>query len=164
MRLTPFNSPIDLLSTDNQFVSANTSKTNEKQLAFHSHLGSTAERFERAHVVENTPKPSICYEFDEFWSIWRWRVQRSQWNYKIPMEHRRKSCSKIEATRVGAKFECRITRSEKELMWCDQRDVLASVTGYRDQWSITVQLGGLTTKNATRVDLKPDFQVNLFRE
>ncbi len=43
MRLTSSYAPIDLLSTDNQFVSAAASKTNEKQLAFHSHLGSTAK-------------------------------------------------------------------------------------------------------------------------
>ena len=69
MRSTASYSLIDYLSTDNKFVSADMSKTSEKQLNSESRLGSVDECFVSALVVANTPKVRTCYKFDGFWSI-----------------------------------------------------------------------------------------------
>ena len=164
MRSTASYSLIDLLSTDNKFVSADMGKISKKQLDSESRLGSIDECFVSARVLANTPKLRKCYKFDGFRWIRRRRVQRNQCHRKIPMQQRRKLESKIESTRIPADTEWRITRSKICLMQCDQRDVLASATGYSMQPSITVLLGRSTTKNATRIGLKPFFQVNLIRK
>ena len=160
MRSTSSYLPIDYLSTDNKFVSADMRKTSEKQLNSECRLRSIDECFVRAPVTANKPKLRTCYKFDGFRWIRRRRVQRSQCHRKIPTQQWRNLDSKFESTRIPADTEWRITRSKICLMQCDQRDVLASATGYSMQPSITVLLGRSTTKNATRVGLKPFFQVN----